>query len=269
MTRAEKQRFKSDFPALDVDRVVVTGGATTKYNCIAWTVGVTNRWIWPGDSIGDFDKFYELRGYARSSNGPIAAWATGTGGSKMTHSCVSGPAHGSRWESKCGGDLRIQHGLDELTGPLYGKVIAFYNRDYKLLEEIEIYAGASQKMGTTKAYQKSCLNSAVKQIDGRTVTEFEARYASWEKTWRLPPVVFLSNPAAVKKCEEFEALIEMGERILPLVVQKLIDRKNFFALQLYDELQPETELLIRDQAARFQGEQKRAEQTVERWISGL
>ena len=124
-------------------------------------------------------------------------------------------------------------------------------------------------MKTTKAHQKSFLDSIVKQIDDRTVVEFDARYASWEKTWHLPPVGFSSNPAAVKKSEEFGALIEMGENILPLVVQKLIDRKNFFALQLYDTLQSEAGLLVCDQSARFEGEQRRAEQTVERWISSL
>ncbi len=123
MTGAEKERFKDYFPDLDLERAIVSGGPTSKYNCISWTVGVTTSWIWPGNDIKDFDRFYESHGYTRSSNGPIAIW--GHGLSKITHGCISGPDHGPRWESKCGSDLRIQHGLNELVGDSYGRVVQF------------------------------------------------------------------------------------------------------------------------------------------------
>src|SRR4051794_15423465 len=114
MTSAEKQRFRRYFPKLDVDQAVVTAERSTVYNCISWTVGVTNRWLWPGSSIADFDALYRGFGYVLSTDGPIAAWGLST--SSMTHGCISGPGHGPRWESKCGADLRIQHGLNELAG---------------------------------------------------------------------------------------------------------------------------------------------------------
>ncbi len=50
MTQAEKQRFKGYFPSLDVNRAVVTGEMSAVDNCISWTVGVTNRWLWPGNT---------------------------------------------------------------------------------------------------------------------------------------------------------------------------------------------------------------------------
>ena len=101
MTTAETARFKGYFPKLNVSRAVVTGASTKGYNCIAWTVGVTTRWIWPGAHISDFDRFYnKFLEYVRSSNGPVAAW--GHGHSSMTHACISGPIHGPRWESKVG-----------------------------------------------------------------------------------------------------------------------------------------------------------------------
>ena len=74
MTPAEKVRFKACFPSLDVDRSVVTGGASSVYNCIAWTVGVTNRWLWPGSSLANFDAFYKRFGFIRSGDGPISVW---------------------------------------------------------------------------------------------------------------------------------------------------------------------------------------------------
>ncbi|HEX7377308.1 MAG TPA: hypothetical protein VF278_09360 [Pirellulales bacterium] len=70
----ERQRFKAFFPNLDVDRAVVTGEGSTVYNCIAWTVGMTHRWIWPGNALADFDAFYYRFGIVRSGDGNIAAW---------------------------------------------------------------------------------------------------------------------------------------------------------------------------------------------------
>ncbi len=94
MAPAEKQRFRGYFPNLNVDQAVVTDDADPAYNCIAWTVGITTRWIWPGSSLAHFDTFYQGFGYVRSGNGPIAAWGHAT--TKMTHGCVSGPRHGPR-----------------------------------------------------------------------------------------------------------------------------------------------------------------------------
>lgn len=123
MTAAEKQRFHSYFPSLDVDRAVVTGEVSRMYNCISWTVGIIERWIWPGGSLADFDAFYGGFGFVRAGDGPIAAWGHST--SAMTHGSISGSGHGPRWESKCGADLRIQHGLTELAGSSYGRVLSF------------------------------------------------------------------------------------------------------------------------------------------------
>ncbi|MCX7099362.1 MAG: hypothetical protein NTV43_15810 [Methylococcales bacterium] len=94
LTKDEKIRFHDYFVNLNVDKAVVSGEATTDYNCIAWTVGITNAWIWPGSTIGDFDKFYKTKGYTRTtdSNSPIAAW--GYAENKMTHGSVSGKDHG-------------------------------------------------------------------------------------------------------------------------------------------------------------------------------
>ena len=72
MTAAEKQRFAGYFPSLDVNKVVVTDGPSSVYNCIAWTVGITGRWLWPGNALALFDTFYQGLGYARSATGPVA-----------------------------------------------------------------------------------------------------------------------------------------------------------------------------------------------------
>src|SRR5438046_8349268 len=72
MTPAEQQQFKGFFPNLDVNKAVVTGEVSTVYNCISWTVGVTNRWLWPGNTLANFDNFYRAFGFVRTGAGPDA-----------------------------------------------------------------------------------------------------------------------------------------------------------------------------------------------------
>jgi len=97
MTPQEKAKFHGWFPNRDVDAAVVTGEYDSWYNCLSWTVEVTDRWLWPGTGLGNFDTFYRGWGFVRAGNGPIAAWGRST--SDITHGSVSGPEYGPRWES--------------------------------------------------------------------------------------------------------------------------------------------------------------------------
>lgn len=62
----------------------------------------------------------------------------------------------------------------------------------------------------------------------------------------------------------------MGAQVLPLVVAKLAEPDEFFALQLYDALVGSESLRV-DVAPEdeqiFEGEQGRAEKVVKRWLA--
>jgi hypothetical protein len=61
----------------------------------------------------------------------------------------------------------------------------------------------------------------------------------------------------------------MGDAIIPLVVNELIQPDNFIALQLYDRLQNEPRLLVEHSAEDdliLEGEQGRAHRTVRTYI---
>lgn len=249
---------------------MVTDEASSTYNCIAWTVGVTSAWIWPGKSLIDFDTFYAGRGFTRSTGGPIAAWQLS---GAMTHGCISGPNHGPRWESKCGADLRIQHGLGEFAGSSYGHVVAFYRRgapaghlapSQSLLveEEKPVYGHDKQAL----------LREAASAVDRSVAQEFETRFLSWKETWVSEHTAHLSDPAFVTHSQEFVALVAMGPEILPLIVGKLTDPENFLALQLYETVETDAGAVVAvdpgDEAI-LEGEQGRAQRTVERWIANL
>ena len=274
MTPAEKQRFKNYFPRLNVNRATVTGPTTHLYNCISWTLGITSRWIWPGTNISDFDKLYHRHGFVRSSNGPIAAW--GHNQSKMTHGCISGPNHGSRWESKCGSDLRIQHGLSELVGASYGNVLAFFSRKHRTpssdieeqIRNIESMESLNQLQLEESAVK--ILGDAVENIDSEIRTQFEVRFEAWKGTWSATHTAHLSDPSFVRYSKEFSDLAALGEQIVPLLIDKLRNPNNFFALQLYDAIQPEQVSIVRmdanDEGLVLGGEQGRARRTVQRWL---
>ena len=272
MTATERTRFQGYFPNLNVNAAVVTDNATRVYNCISWTVGVTNRWLWPGNSIGNFDTLYRGFGFTRSGNGPITAW--GHSLMNMTHGSVSGPGHGPRWESKCGPDLRIQHGLNELVGGTYGRVLAFYRRNRTLTADYATVLEDLMKEKTAKSYlsaaQKRSLNAERDRVPEKTRADFEKAFAVWSSTWFSGGLAINSNPHTRTIGKEFDALIALGPAILPLVIEQLADPDNFFALQLYDAIQTNEKLLVQfepDDERILEGEQGRAQRVVQAWFA--
>src|SRR5262245_24545923 len=61
------ERRSSDaggFPHLKGNYEVLSP-ATPNYNCIAWSLGITTKWVWPGDRVADFDQLNARFGYSR------------------------------------------------------------------------------------------------------------------------------------------------------------------------------------------------------------
>jgi hypothetical protein len=271
MTSAERQRFRGYFPNLNVTTAIVTDSANPAYNCIAWTVGITNRWIWPGSSLVHFDTFYRGYGFAQSSNGPIAVWGHSSSG--MTHGSISGPGHGPRWESKCGGDLRIQHGLNELAGGLYGRVLAFYSKGRTLPAPLVAIAEDVMKEKLAKSYlsaaQKQLLHKQQAEVPARVRTAFDAAFSAWKDTWFSGGLAISSDPHTRAVGKEFDTLIALGPTTLPLLIERLADPENFLALQLYDAMQSDVNLLVQyqpDDERIVEGEQGRARRVVQAWF---
>src|SRR5262249_1795635 len=85
--------LRSKVPRLAAGDYCVTGAGTPDYNCIAWTIGVTNRWVWNEvDSYGnkngtveisDFDALYASAGLkpvvgSSPANPKVALYADGS-----------------------------------------------------------------------------------------------------------------------------------------------------------------------------------------------
>jgi hypothetical protein len=267
---------------MKVDAVVVTDETTNRYNCVSWTLGITTSWIWPwglhNPTKAEFDALYGNYGFSPSNSGPIAAFGTNT--HSMTHGSISGPEHGPRWESKCGAWLRLQHGLSEMEGgSLYGDVFGFYSRASVVttdVQQADVGLQTLRKVQTMKellsltADQLNNVHVRAARVDKQLKERFDKAYAAWKATWSHPLIAVSSAPVARTKTNEFQELISLGPGILPLLMEKLTDPDEFFALMAVDRLaRPELHVLRDlDDEAVLLGDQGRAIETVLRWIVG-
>tara|TARA_B100001287_G_scaffold276811_1_gene289629 strand:+ start:922 stop:1356 length:435 start_codon:yes stop_codon:yes gene_type:complete len=125
--------YESEFPHLNYE---IIDRFTKTYNCIAFTIGVTDRWVWDEidfnrdgtSAYTEFVRFYDLHGYIPTMNEDEAVI------------CVYGfinfgnvdVKHGSRkegnwWYSKMGsGDLLRHKNMDVFRNSSYGEPLMMF-----------------------------------------------------------------------------------------------------------------------------------------------
>jgi len=126
----------------------ITGDANENYNCISWSVGITDEWTWwdvdqyPkfGDQDGilevsDFDGFYDYYGYEPSTKAEAGIQLYKKPGAEEPTN-PDGITHAARetdygmWESKCGAWEKIDHMRDALNDTSetasYGEHFRYY-----------------------------------------------------------------------------------------------------------------------------------------------
>jgi hypothetical protein len=98
--------------------------------------------------------------------------------------------------------------------------------------------------------------------------EFARRYPAWRKTWDSPAIAPLSDSAAVRRSDEFAALVALGAPILPLLIEQIARPPEFFALQAYEALKPDWPTTIDRNGERvFESEQAKARRAVKDWFA--
>ena len=117
----------------------------------------------------------------------------------------------------------------------------------------------------TDTEKKKVLMEA-KKVDAVIVTKFNGLIASWDKEiYSNPKTLLSSSTLEYTKLPEFASLKSMGTVIIPLIMEKLLDEKNYYLLSLYDTLQKDNSL----KATCKDGEQNRARRTIRLWINSL
>jgi hypothetical protein len=130
-SQEDKGEYAGVFPNLKTWSV--TSPDDPQYNCIAWTVGITNQSIWPpGDTVQHFDAFYAEYGLTVSNScdreykkRKVALY--GFNSKDCRHASIE--THDCGWhESKLGSGLRIMHIKTELEGGQWGNIIRCYEK---------------------------------------------------------------------------------------------------------------------------------------------
>jgi hypothetical protein len=120
------------------------------------------------------------------------------------------------------------------------------------------------------ASQKRALVEVVRGVPEEVKTAFEKAFGAWKNTWFSGLLSISSDPSDRATGKEYQDLIALGPRIIPLVLEKLSDPENFMALQPYDALQTDMNLLVHiepDDERILEGEQGRARRTVRSWLA--
>jgi hypothetical protein len=133
------------FPGLVGQPYGITSPKDSKYNCIGWAGGQSQRWWWPDEDGDDlwpsnvpreetlaaFRALFETLGYAVCDHGQledgfekIALYADPNGIPK--HAARQLPT--GRWTSKLGQFEDIEHDLANLAGADYGTVVLVMKR---------------------------------------------------------------------------------------------------------------------------------------------
>jgi hypothetical protein len=129
--------------------------------------------------------------------------------------------------------------------------------------------GESKITGILAEEQIAAVRNQVVRLPIALRQRFEERFAAWKKTWQELQVAFSSNTKTVTHSKEFQEVIALGKDALPLIVEKLVDPENFFALQLYEALQDDRQLVLSSPEDAFEGEQVRAKKTIQLYASRL
>ena len=132
--------YMEDFPHLPVEMV---SRFNKGFNCISWSIGVTDRWVWDEidfnadgtSSLGEFLRFYAKHGYKPTSSEDLAdvalfALQVGLGAYKVTHASKRDPQYPTMWLSKMGQGGIIRHrDLSVFRESPYGLPIALFRRE--------------------------------------------------------------------------------------------------------------------------------------------
>jgi len=275
---AEWSDLKGDFPSLSFDDVWITAPIDPQYNCLAWTLGITDRWVWPWSvpmvGSGQFSELYRQFGLYIGAPAKVVAW--GQTLRDMTHGSIRYAGNlgvPDLWESKLGASWRITHSLDGLKGRLYGSTLLYYAAPSQGVNEVQKH---DKPMAALTPEEEAKVREKAANVSADARLAFEVAFSAWEQSWRRGEVIFSSNPETLKTVPEFRVLLVMGSPIIPLVVEKLTHPKNFFALQLYDELQGRYEGARGREAVVsytpsdpyiLEGEQGRCVRTIRRWLA--
>ena len=243
------------------------------FNCVSWTCGDINTWLWPRGDNNDikwFDKLYNnetvsstfgnykradgslkyTRQGATAENSVIDVWGfIGNGEFIFTHTSIrnysDGIPHGYDWESKLGTNPRIFHPRYSLESIDFGKVIVHYriadnqtvtNRSSRsIMAEAIADEELVMENITLTPEEEVLLEEGVNNIPAKKIETFNSLYNKWKAY--TAEHGHESNMFKFKNCTEYTELLTYINSIAngeTLAYDKFIKGDFFVAVLIKD-----------------------------------
>jgi hypothetical protein len=220
----------------------ITAPGDIRYNCMAWTLGITDTPVWPTPGIepgyvpiADLDALYEKYGIVRDSFGHIAAW--GLSDDRMAHVALFSYPTG-KWESKLGRQLRALHLVPSVPGGSYGALRHYYRFIIGPQQVRESYARArdvaERRYRLTTSEERS-LEHLIARTDSDVSRAFDRSFEAWKTALVDQADAGSSDPYSSTQAPEFSALVGLGQAIVPLLMSKM-SRGDSYALLAAERL---------------------------------
>lgn len=229
-----KRGDKYDFlDSLADDDYIISSYNDCRYNCIAWTGGIYNLWIWPPYEFSDFynknaalsfANFYSCERYigcarytnknATRENSVIDLYGSrdSTSEFKYTHATICNGAdynkHGYAWESKLGELERVFHPRFSVECDLYGKATNYFILEYPLtysLDESILKEKSTIEYEYYNDEEKQILENQIQIIPLHVIDSFNTLINPWRKHWNNS---MHSNPDIICNCTEYSNILD-------------------------------------------------------------
>lgn len=275
----EKKSLASYFPSINYQNAAVYGFPNSYYNCFAYSMDVTDKWI----EFLDYDylKFCyndAIRKYGATYN--FKDWNDGSVSTYLNAQIWGDgrPLHASRTftgdlaYSKMGRSFVLYHTKAALQNGIYGypSMILYPSYPYRSLSEMD----AKTMKEISEDIQENIIFSQdeLAMIAGKAKTcregsRFESLFKEWKEAWNWS---FSNNTASTRQLPQYAKLKDMGKEIIPLLIEKMAtEEDNFFAIRLYEDLQDNPNLIIRyanDDPHQLEGLQQTTKKTIKKWL---
>lgn len=134
----------------------------------------------------------------------------------------------------------------------------------KIRNSTPVMVPAPSETPTTSAQDMELIKSVASKVDPEIRARFEAVHSEWYETAaKTPEIAMSSRMESRAELPEYVELVNMGKDIIPLVIEKMADKENFFTLLVYEGInnggKPNTDM-------RSESGQQIAKGYVDKWV---
>ncbi|MCJ1474359.1 hypothetical protein MMC13_003017 [Lambiella insularis] len=247
LTDEEWQPAKMFNPELIRERCSKIGEPTSVYNCISWSLGITDRIIETPESQADFEEFYRQNGFVKCpyAEGTIDGFGEHEEGGGLLLMLHASRFHGGYCSSKRGDDMLMIHHRDGFNrSAFYGSIVTSFKPALTPATAEGLTVPVTRvEASAPEPHVRARLEKLSEQLAGAFPTlqnDFEAKWSAWTGTWGSTSDYARYESSSTRvwaKGPQWDALVAMGPKIIPQVVDKLAEPNNVIGVWLYNKLQ--------------------------------